>query len=70
MNTLTLDTQPREKGNLGSLRKKGLIPAIYYGPGKPSTMITVASVPFGKLFEKAGESAVITLNTMTWRMTQ
>lgn len=60
---LTLDTQTREKGNLGSLRKKGLVPAVFYGPGKPSTMISVASIPFKKVFEEAGESTVISLKT-------
>ncbi len=60
---LTLETQAREKGNLGTLRKKGLVPGIYYGPGKPSTMISVSVTPFSKLLEKAGESTVISLKT-------
>jgi large subunit ribosomal protein L25 len=60
---LTLDAQNREKGNLGALRKKGFIPAVFYGPGKPSTMISIASIQFGKIFAEAGESTVISLKT-------
>ncbi len=60
---LTLETQAREKGNLGTLRKKGLVPAVYYGPGKPSTMIAVPVIPFSKVLGEAGESTVISLKT-------
>lgn len=60
---LTLETQTRERGNLGTLRKKGLIPAVFYGPGKPSTMIAVPAIPFTKVLTEAGESTVISLKT-------
>lgn len=60
---ITLETHTRQKGHLGALRKKGLIPAIYYGPGKPSTMISVPLNQFAKVFEHAGESTVISLKT-------
>jgi large subunit ribosomal protein L25 len=60
---LTLDAQTREKGNLGALRKKGFVPAVFYGPGKPTTMIAVTAVQFGKVLAEAGESTVISLKT-------
>ena len=59
----TLDAQTREKGNLGTLRKKGLVPGVYYGPGKGTTMVSIPLLQFGKVFEEAGESAVISLQT-------
>lgn len=59
----TLETQTREKGNLGTLRKKGFVPGVYYGPGKPSTMIAVRALQFSKVLEQAGESSVISLQT-------
>ncbi len=45
------------------LRKKGFIPAVYYGKKTASTSISVPYTEFKKVFEKAGESTVVTLKT-------
>jgi len=46
---------------LKSLREKGIIPAVVYGPGHKSTSIQVNYEEFKKIFEKAGESTLIKL---------
>jgi large subunit ribosomal protein L25 len=61
---LHIDAKPRDtKGNLWKLRKGGEIPAIYYGPGAPSTPVSVNAIAFDKLFKEAGESSIIALKT-------
>jgi large subunit ribosomal protein L25 len=43
------------------LRKKGLVPAVFYGKKQASTPIVVSMVDFTKVFGKAGESAVVSI---------
>lgn len=63
MENITLEASVRTitKKKVSALRKKSTIPAIIYGHGTANTLLTVASVPFQKAFEKAGESTLIDL---------
>jgi large subunit ribosomal protein L25 len=59
---LTLNIKNREKvGNLESIRKMNLMPAVFYGPKEKSTNISVDLKEFTKVWKKAGESSVIIL---------
>ncbi|HRY31286.1 MAG TPA: 50S ribosomal protein L25 [Candidatus Paceibacterota bacterium] len=49
------------KENGVALRKKGFIPAIFYGPKEKATPIKVKEGSFASLYETAGESAIIKL---------
>lgn len=61
---ITLDAQARDvKVNPKLIRKEGLLPAVFYGPGQESTAISVNRAKFEKVFSEAGESTVITLRT-------
>lgn len=61
---ITLQTEKREVSeNLGALRKKGIIPAVFYGKKEKSTPISVLKKDFLKVWKEAGESSVITLKT-------
>lgn len=44
-----------------TLRNKGILPAVVYGRKEESTPISVDAKTFEKIFHKAGESTVITL---------
>lgn len=49
METITLTVEPREergKEKAGRLRRKGKVPGIFYGPGKPSTAICLDAHEF------------------------
>ncbi len=45
------------------IRKKGLIPAVFYGKKEASTPISISKVDFLKAWKEAGESTVISLET-------
>ena len=61
--TLNLRAEKREKiGKLESLRKAGLMPAVYYGHKKESTSIQIKKNKFLKAWKNAGESTVIKLS--------
>lgn len=63
---LTIKAEKREGKNTNiELRKKGIIPAIFYGPKEPNTPIKINESEFMKVYSDAGESAVITLNDGT-----
>ena len=49
-------------GKLESLRKSGLLPAVFYGHKKDSTPIQIKKSDFIKAWKMAGESTVIKLN--------
>lgn len=51
------------KVNPKIVRKSGKIPAVFYGKGKESTAIAVDGVAFGKAYDEAGESAILSLKT-------
>lgn len=59
---ISLNVEKRKiGGNLDGLRKKGLIPAVFYGKKEASTPIVVSLNDFIKVWENAGESSVVTL---------
>jgi large subunit ribosomal protein L25 len=61
---ITLDADARDvKVNPKLIRKDGLLPAVFYGPGQQSTPISVNRIRFEKVLSEAGESTVITLKT-------
>ena len=60
--TIGIKTEKREKvGKLESLRKGGILPAVFYGHKKDSTPIQMKKTDFIKLWKNAGESAIVTL---------
>ena len=59
---LTLNVETRDTSvNLKDLRKKGTIPAVFYGKKENSTPISVKLSDFVKIWRKAGESSVVVL---------
>src|SRR4051812_15303464 len=59
---MELKVELREKtGTLSSLRKKGLIPAEFYGHNTPNQHVAVRKDDFRKIFREAGENTVIDL---------
>ncbi len=59
---ITLNIHKRDlKENLDALRTKGMVPAVYYGKKEKSTPIQVSFSDFIKVWRKAGESSVVTL---------
>ena len=63
--TMTLATSPRVAKEL---KKDGSIPAVFYGAQTKSTPIFINTIEFAKVFEHAGESTAITLNTETGKL--
>ncbi len=59
---LTLKAKKREKGNPETLRGKGVLPAVLYGPKVKSQPIQVDFKNFSVIYEKAGESTLISLD--------
>lgn len=61
---LSLKAKTREnKENLESLKSEGMIPAVFYGMGKPTTSISVPLIEFKKIWQKAGESTAVKIST-------
>ncbi|MBI1984637.1 MAG: 50S ribosomal protein L25 [Candidatus Wildermuthbacteria bacterium] len=60
---LSLSAQKRteRKKKLQALRAKGLIPAVLYGPNAKEEILSVAQKDFEKVFQEAGESALVSL---------
>ncbi len=61
---MELQTAPRtafQKANK-NLRRKGLIPANFYGRGMPNQSLEIGQTDFQKVFKEAGENTVIYLN--------
>jgi len=62
---LTLKTQRRDiKIKPEVLRETGQIPAVFYGKKEASTPISIPKVDFLKVWKEAGESSVVTLETL------
>lgn len=62
---LTLKAEIRNKTErLDKIRKAGKIPAVFYGKKEASTSISIPKVDFLKVWKEAGESSVITLETL------
>ena len=61
---LTLKAENRNtKTKPEEIRKAGQIPAVFYGKKEASTPISVGRVEFLKIWNDAGESSVVTLDT-------
>jgi large subunit ribosomal protein L25 len=62
--TINLKAEKRVKiGKLESLRKDGLMPAVFYGHKKEATPIQIKKIDFIKAWKNAGESTVVKLET-------
>lgn len=62
---LTLAVNARDsKESAETLRNRGFIPAIFYGPKEASTSIAVDVKQFERIFREAGETTIITLKGM------
>jgi len=51
------------KEDLEDLRKGGELPAVYYGMGKVATSISIPTIEFKKVWNKAGESTAVKVST-------
>lgn len=61
---LKLKAEKREAGkNLETLRKSGLLPAVFYGYKRETTPISVLDKDFRKIWKEAGESSTFVLET-------
>lgn len=61
---LTLKAELRDKSEkLDQIREDGKIPAVFYGKKEASTPISISRKDFLKIWEEAGESTVVTLET-------
>src|SRR5580658_1136064 len=59
---LTLDVKVRDsKESPDDIRKKGLVPAIFYGGKESATPISVDALKFDRIFREAGETTIVTL---------
>lgn len=59
---LALDVKPRETSEIPEeLRKRGLVPAVFYGPKESATPIAVDALRLEHVWKEAGETTVITL---------
>ncbi|MEK9181857.1 MAG: 50S ribosomal protein L25 [Patescibacteria group bacterium] len=48
---------------LDTLRKSGVIPAVFYGAGQKTTSISISNIEFKKIWRKAGESSAIMISS-------
>lgn len=59
---LTLDVTTRDvKESPDDIRKKGLVPAIFYGGKETATPISIDALKFDRVFKEAGETTIVTL---------
>jgi large subunit ribosomal protein L25 len=59
---LTLDVKARDsKESPDDIRKRGLVPAIFYGGKESATPISVDALKFDRVFRQAGETTIVTL---------
>ncbi len=59
---LSLNIETRDiSANLKTLKKQGLMPAVFYGKKEKSTPVSVKLADFLKVWKKAGESSVVAL---------
>jgi len=60
---LTLNVQERsKKDSTETLRQKGLVPAVFYGPKEASTAIAIDSLKLERVFREAGETTIVKLS--------
>ncbi len=61
---ITLEYKERNTAEeLADLRKKGFVPAVFYGKKQASTPVTLSMSEFMKVWKQAGESGVVSLNS-------
>lgn len=59
---ISLSVQTRnEKETADSLRKKGSIPAVFYGPKEEATPVVIDALAFEKVWRQAGETTIVNL---------
>lgn len=59
---LTLEVAPRDsKESPDDVRKKGFVPAIFYGRTETATPISIDALKFDRVFREAGETTIVTL---------
>lgn len=59
---LSGEERVKTESTLSSIRKNGQIPAVLYGHGNASRMITVPSLEFSRAYKKAGENTLVELS--------
>ena len=59
---LTLDVQPRTASDKPeALRKRGVVPAVFYGPKEGATPISIDARKLEQVWKQAGETTIIAL---------
>jgi large subunit ribosomal protein L25 len=59
---LTLSVQERKNDHSNeTLREKGLVPAVFYGPKQGSTSIAIDSMKLARVWKEAGETTLVKL---------
>ena len=61
MQALSAKIRKLEKKGMKALRKKGLLPAVIYGPGQKTLSLEINLKEFKKIYQEAGESSLINL---------
>jgi len=61
--TITLNVEKRDikTGSAESLRNRGILPGVVYGPKQEATPLTVDKKTFEKVLKEAGESTIVQL---------
>lgn len=60
---LTVTAKERaQDASVAQLREQGMVPAVVYGPQTPAKSITLVSKEFTKVWKKAGESTIISVD--------
>lgn len=58
---LSAEERVKTGATLSSIRKNGRIPAVLYGHGNASQMITVSALEFSRAYKEAGENTLVEL---------
>lgn len=59
---LALEVKPRDaKESADTLRKQGIVPAVFYGPKEKATPIAINALKLEHIWKEAGETAIVTL---------
>jgi large subunit ribosomal protein L25 len=59
---LTLEVQTRDaKESTETLRERGSVPAVFYGPKEEAVAISIDAQKFDRVFREAGETTIVTL---------
>ncbi|QQS15479.1 MAG: 50S ribosomal protein L25 [Candidatus Moraniibacteriota bacterium] len=58
---LSVEERMKTGSTLSSIRKSGRIPAVLYGHGDTSQMVTVSALEFSRAYKEAGENTLVEL---------